>query len=638
MANSNRYFQFIELQYGKLTDQINEWLQYQYNKAQINFNPASPYGQILAVQKELFLQNILYLKNSFKILDIENSTNKKVIQQTARISGHSPGRAISATGTLKFKLKTGIDYQTEIKSGIITINNNLSLKNRTNSLYYVAKLNTDKNIYPINLPGTQFFIPIIQGKIETQTFTGDGTINQSFSVNIPNSAQIENFNYTITYNSIVLVKKEHLFDMLPKENACYIKSGFNGGIDVYFGTDVNGIVPQLGAIITVEYLLSEGSVGDILVETTNDWKIEGDVYDGQGNLIEIEKFFDITIENSVDFSSDGESIEFTKAVMPYVSRNFVLATPPQFIFHLKRMNIFSKVNAFNMLNDNVYSVTDKVLENSISKLENSITYNKSTDEITANINKLKSIYSKYKTNTNDNTIYLFLIPDITKYFNDNINYFNIAYDAFYLDDIEQNKTLSYLRQLGITTPTTNIKIIQPTITKYIMHVYVRRYYDANEENIKQSIISKTSDYLLNNNRFDRIPKSDFIQLFKEIDGVDSVSLYFVSEKNEDFHAKRISLLQDKNPSRISNFSQKPTKKLSIPNKIIDGVITSSYEDNNELLGLDKVHGDIVVDKDEYAIIRGGFRDREGIWYAESPTDNNLNSINITFDGISENKF
>jgi hypothetical protein len=48
-----------------------------------------------------------------------------------------------------------------------------------------------------------------------------------------------------------------------------------------------------------------------------------------------------------------------------------------------------------------------------------------------------------------------------------------------------------------------------------------------------------------------------------------------------------------------------------------------------------VHGDIVINKDEYAIIRGGFRDRKGVWYAENPNENTLNSINITFDGITK---
>lgn len=615
-----KYFEFIELQYDKLTEQINSWLKYKYKKADIQFNSASPYGQIINVEKELFLQNILYLKNTLKILDVNTTQNKKVIQQTARIAGHSVGRPISATGTLKFKLKAGIDYQKEIKSGIINISNKLALKNKNNDLDYVVNLTQDKNQYSINTPGTEFYIPIIQGKYETQTFTGDGTINQSISVNIPNASAIENFNYKIIYNTIVLEVKDHLYDMLPKEFACFVKSGFNGGIDIYFGTDNSGFVPQIGSQIIVEYLLSNGSEGEILNPTINEWKIIDDITDGQGNIIKIDELFDIFIENDVNFSSDGENIEYTKTMIPYVSRNFVLATPNQFIFHLKRLNIFSKVNAFNMLDDNNFAITDNVLENYVNKIANAINTNKSNDEILASVANFKTIYSKYKTNSNDNIIYLYLIPDISKFFNDDINYFNINSDVFTLDQQEQQKTLGYLKQIGTLSPTTSVKIIQPTITKYIMHVYVRRFENANEENIKQQIISISSDYLLNNNRFDRISKSDFIELFKQIDGIDSVSLYFVSEQNENYQ---------------KNQNIRQNTILQTPQKIENGIIKSAYKNSEKLIGLDPVHGDIVINKDEYAIIRGGFRDRKGIWYSENPNENTLNSINITFDGITK---
>jgi hypothetical protein len=50
---------------------------------------------------------------------------------------------------------------------------------------------------------------------------------------------------------------------------------------------------------------------------------------------------------------------------------------------------------------------------------------------------------------------------------------------------------------------------------------------------------------------------------------------------------------------------------------------------------DPVYGDIVIDKNEYAVIRGGWRDRNGVWYNENPLSNSLSSINITFNGVTE---
>ncbi|NPV12857.1 MAG: hypothetical protein HPY57_13885 [Ignavibacteria bacterium] len=649
MATKNRFFEFIELKYDDLTSQINNWLKNLYGRSAINLNSASPYGQIINVVKELFQHNILYLKNSVKILDIETTQNKKIAQQTARISGYNICRSISASGTLKFKLKPGIDIATSIKDSVVIIQNGLVIKNKTNSLKYVVNLNVEKNIFPITNAMNYFFIPIIQGVYETQRFTGTGRKNQSFSVNVPSNRQVENFNYKISINGTPLNIKDSIWDMLPNEYACVVKSGFNGGIDIYFGTGQYGIVPANGASIEVKYLLSDGVDGEILNPISNDWKIEGDITDGQGNILNISNLFDIFVETDINFASNGESLAFIKTAIPYVSRNFVLATPNQFIFHLKRLNMFSKVNAFNKLEDNNFSVNEAMIESSIKKINQDINQNKSRSQILADLANFNNLYAQYKNNMNDNEIYLYLIPDIKKYFNNEINYFNIPFDAFYLDSDEQNKILQYLRQLGTMSITTDIKIIQPVISRYVMHVYIRRFDYANEDNIRQEIIAKTSDYFLSNERFDRIPKSDFIKLFKEIDGVDSVSIYFVCKKNEDYHRKASDLGYVKpapqSKYQIGQISQtferakikdKVQPILQQSFKVVNGIAKSNSAYNQDIsLGIDNVHGDIICDKNEYAIIRGGWRDRKGIWYNEGTDSDSLNSINVIFNGVTQ---
>jgi hypothetical protein len=644
---ANNFFNFIELKYDEITKQINTWLSSIYKKSDILFNSASPYGQIVNICKELFQHNIIYLKNALNQIDIQKSTHKRVITNIIRISGYNPTRPISATGTLKFKLKQGVDIEKEIKDSIIIFGKKTHIKNKSNGLNYTIEMNTDKNIFPIN-KNYQFFVSAIQGKYETQTFTGKGVYNQTFSVNIPTSSNIENFNYTIRYNGILLEVKDHMYDMLINSYSCYVRTGFNGGLDIYFGNNNYGFIPEIGSLIEVEYLLSDGSNGEILNSKINDWKFVDNIYDGQNNLLNVEKIFDISIETDFNFASDGDDSNQMKNIIPYVSRNFVLATPSQFIFHLKKLNMFSKVNAFNKLEDNNFSITETVIEESIKKISASINGNSSNVMITKNLNNFLNLYSKYKTNLNDNEIYLYLIPNIKKYFNDNINYFNVPFDVFYLDDNEIDKIMKYLRQIGTTSITTEIKIIQPVITRYIMHIYVRRFSYANEDNIKQEIISNVSDYLLSNERLDRIPKSDFVSLLKEIYGVDSVSVYFVSQKNEDYHKKAIDLGYA-NPSKqpkyistkISNVTAKSSKnivdnEMSKPMIIKNGVYTTNIAYNQELtLGIDPIHGDIIVEQDEYAIIRGGFRDRNGVWYNENPLSGGLSSINVTFNGITE---
>lgn len=250
MAKATRFLAFIELKYTELSNQIETWLRGEFRKSGVNYNSASPFGQILNVNKELFQHNVIYLKNALNQLDIENSNNEKVILMGARFAGHNPSRAISATGTLKFKLKPGVKIDEEIKDSIIIINNRFLLKNISNGLEYSINLTTDRNIYPITT-NCEFFVPIIQGKYESERFTGKGEFNQTFSVNVPNLKKIENWNFTIKYNGVTLPVKDHLFDILKDERACWVRTGFNGGLDIHFGNQNNGFIPIINSVSTL---------------------------------------------------------------------------------------------------------------------------------------------------------------------------------------------------------------------------------------------------------------------------------------------------------------------------------------------------------------------------------------------------
>lgn len=350
------------------------------------------------------------------------------------------------------------------------------------------------------------------------------------------------------------------------------------------------------------------------------------------------KLFNIDVYIDINFSSNGETKEFTKAIIPYVSRNFVLSGPNQFIYHLKRMNMFSKINAFNKLDDNnfqnidlygelnnfkrflntVYNSDYLVNSSSLSSTggllrsqtgaEQSLSINAesnskaniiNTSKIQANITNLQNVISNYERLINDNQIYLYLIPDIKNYFTDTVNYFNIPIDYFYLDEIEQAKVLSYLKRLGTINMTSEINIIQPTIQRYVVHVYIRRFDYETEENLRQNIITSLSEHFLTSDRIDRIVKADIVSDLKTIKGIDSVDIHFVSKKNEDFHVS--------NPK------------------------------NSLVLGLDPVLGDVVIEKDEYPLIRGGWIDRNGIYYSDDINSNSMCTINIVFNGVTPSK-
>jgi hypothetical protein len=648
----NNVFNRIELNYTNLTDQINNWLSSAYKKSSILFNSASPYGQILEVVKEFFIQDILYLKNFVRQLDIDQSNTIRMIRNIARISGHNPSRSISAKGTIKFKLKQGINIDQAVSGGVVTIYDDTLLKNKSNSLYYSLNVGAAKNFYTLS-PGCQFFVNVVQGKYESQFFTGDGTSSQSFQITVSNNATIDNFDFSITLNGINLQIKDHLYDMLQDEYACYTRTGFNGGIDVYFGNSVNGCIPSLGSIIEVRYLLTNGLVGNILNNKINDFAFIDDIYDADGNILQASQLFDIYIDTNIQFASDGESVEYTKSVIPYVSRNFVLSTPSQFIYHLRKLNMFSKVNAFNNLD----------------MIKVDITSDGSLDQI------------------NINEMYLYLIPRITDYFTPDINYFNLPYDAFYLDQVEKDRIISYLKIQGTLSISSNVKIIDPKIKLFIVNIFVRRYDDVSEDNIREQIINTLSDYFSTYDRYDRIVKSNIITLLKNVEGIDSVNIEFVGKDNEDYHrdggllsstqqnilqttyatnSNSVNMSTDTyrnivtaqnsqnvtNPNssttpasqNLINAMQSPSSNLT--NNTFTSVGSSnivSYKntvtyDPTKLVGIDPVLGDIVIGNNEIVILRGGWNNRNGVFFSEDPkTTSGFSTVNIIWKGITPSK-
>lgn len=548
------FFNFIDLKYNNLNNQINDYLKKIYSKSNEVFSNASPFGQILNVLKEFFQHTILYQKNIVRNLDIDTLTNIKVMRTYSLIAGHNPTRPISASGTLKFTLKMSIDAKNEITGGAILLNDKTQLLNNTNGLYYSLRFGRSSETFRIN-DGASFYANVIQGQYETQTFTGSGLKNQSFSVNIKTVSEIDNFDIIVKHNGTTLTIYDSYYDMNRNEKACVVKTGMNGGVDIFFGNGYCGFIPEIGSIIDVTYLLTDGISGNILTPVANDFKFISEVTDINGNPINMNNLFDIDVSESINYGSEGDPLLFLKNSLSNVSRNFVLSTPQQYIYQLGRLGFFSKVNAYNTLTDNDY--------------------------------------------TNDNKIYLFLTPKVSNYYTSTVNYFNVPLSAYSLQQHDIDKILTYLNKNANIPIGVELEIIQPRISKYVMIVYVRKNYGISDETIKNNIISNVSTYLSDLFRDDRIVRSDIIRIIEGIDGVDSINVEFISEKNEVLHRKTPS--------------------------------------SNDIIGLDPILGDIIVEKDELALIRGGWSDRNGTYYNEKSNSNGLGPINIIFVGTTKNE-
>lgn len=564
---------FVEISFANIKAEIERFLKTEHNKASVLYSPSSPFGQILNVLENLHQMSLLYLKNSINQFDLSNpnSNNERIIKNTAISAGHIPGRSISSTGTLKLVVKSGIDLQSELPGGRITLFNRSGLKNSTNNLFYALNIGQDKITYIVD-SNTQVYLSIVQGQFKTTTFTGDGTMNQTYQVSFKGLDDVENFNIQVLVNGEFWTIKKHPYELIPNENACVVRTGFNGGVDIIFGNGGFGKAPNIGSVIEITYLMTNGADGNIFRRTINDWKFVDDVLDGFGNRIEISKIFDILIFNDINFGANRESLQFTKNILPIVSNNFVLGLPQQYAYEIKKLGVFSHVNAYE---------------------DNSV-------------------------------IYIVATPNVKLFKNRNADYFSVDTAAFVLDNYEKSKIDKYLRSNGNIQLTRRYKIDSPVLSYYILNVFIIRYSDSNDDSVKAQVIDRVSDYFLNFNRIDRIPKSDIIKELSMIKDIHSVDVQFISRKNEKYHK--------------NNMIRTENKVLSSESVISPDIV--SVDPNyipNLSPGLDPVLGDIIFEANEIPIVRGGWYDRNGVFFSSNIDDMSLKSINIIKKGVVDAK-
>lgn len=362
--------------------------------------------------------------------------------------------------------------------------------------------------------------------------------------------------------------------MLPDEKACVIRTGFNGGIDVIFGNGGFGMIPEIGSRITVNYIKTDGDLGNIYRRTSNDWKFVEDVFDGNGDTLDITKAFNIDIYTDINFGAGKEDLMFTRSILPIASNNFVLGLPQQYAYEIKKLGVFSHVNAYERTG----------------------------------------------------TIYIVATPNIKLFKSTDSNYFTVDKRAFSLDAYEISKIDKYLKTGGNLQLTRKYRIKSPDLSYYVMNVYVISYSDALDESVNSQILEATSEYFLNLSRIDRIPKLDIIKALSNIRDIHSVDIQFVCKKNEDYHKAAILDTQNK----LNKYNSSYENDISVSKVNPDYVPTESK-------GLDPILGDIIFEPNEIPIIRGGWFDRNGIYYSDDIDGNGLKSVNIIKKGTIDSK-
>ena len=483
---NNEYLDKSKIRFSDLVNQTQEYLVRSYNRVRAAFTPASPFGQILQVLQNLTQLIFFYIEDALVELNIYTAFKQRSVYGLSRIAGHNPTRVISARGTLKLSIKT--DAKQNTQAPFLYLLNDTKIINTNTQLPYIIKVDTITDRVKIDLGVNSIYnFRVIQGEIEEQSVISNGKKLQSY--NFASNKPIENDNVEVFVNGEPLGLVDSLYDLTRDERGVIVKTGINGGIDIYFGNEDFGYVPPNGAQILVKYINSSGIMGNLYAKSDIlTWKFIDKGLSNIGEEVDLNDVFNIGIEKALVLGSNEEEMDFTRLIAPRTSRALVLANPDNYVAFLSRFD-YSYVDAYTTFDDNYLD--------------------------------------------DDNIIYLFLVPNVQSRLSKDTDYFTTPEENFKLTLDEQDALMSYIQKSGRQIVTTELSIIDPIITKYALNIALRVFDGFDFNTLKSDILALLSEYFLRVQRRDKIPKSDIIAMIESVDGVDSVNIEFVSKENEE---------------------------------------------------------------------------------------------------------
>ena len=349
-------------------------------------------------------------------------------------------------------------------------------------------------------------------------------------------------------NGEAWTKYESLLDIPRNAKGFIAKTGITNGLDIYFGNGSFGKIPTVGSTIVVEYLTTDGSAGNVKTDDPNQviFSFLDTGFSPIGEEITMADYFTILTVSPPNFGVDPEDPVLTRLIAPKASKSFALVNLDNYEILLQKLQMFSTIKVFL------------------------------DQDATGNI-------------LDSRMINLFLVPDVSQMFNNGTDYFNLATANFKLTDFQKNELLKYIEKSGTKMISSDLKIVDPKITRYVLNVSIIAFDDITTDIIKSDIADAIGNYFIKLRRQDRVPKSDLIRVLEDLAGVDSVNVNIIGEANEN--------ALKTNPSSTT------------------------------LVGLDEFN-DIVIGLDEFPVIRGGWKDSQGNQYSEGLSDTSLGALNI----------
>jgi hypothetical protein len=584
------------------------------------FSMASPMGQLLQVILSIGRMILYYIEDSITELNINTASRPNSVRGLASLTGHNPSRGQAARGTLRL---TYNGEKLDMYGNTVVIPNYTKITSSINGLIYTITLPGEEVRLDLTSITNYVNVDVVQGVLEYQQATGNGDPLQSFNFQSKKGASIDNYFVNVFVNGKRWENRDSILDMVRNEEAVMVKTGQTGGIDIFFGNGYNGKIPSLGSTILVEYLLTDGDAGNLEAPSTpnaKNWKFESKGYSLNSQEVDLNKIIKVSIDKDILFGALEEPIYLTRLLAPHVSRSFVLANSNSYIYFLRKLNMFTIVDAipgfatfedrfaldkynqakttYENINEEYRTLVSTVGAQAQRSLNKKTELNSAQQQVYYWQGKLE------EEKQDDNTVYLYLVPDVNKRIPANQNYYTCNLSSFILTSAEKTGILDLIEESGQRVLTVDNAIMTLKYPRFVLNISLIIYEGYELNTIREQIISKTSDYFLKNTRRDRIPASDLVRIIENIDGVDSVTVWFDADR--------------------ANFEIYGT-----------GYGIDDYGDILLERFVEDAFGNRVPVRDIYPLIRGGWESLQGIYYDDSIAKDKLSNVNINLRGITK---
>lgn len=516
------------------------------------------FGQIVNVTMSIAQNIMLYIEDALTEQNKLTAQRKKSIYGLAIQSGYIPSLGKAASCSIRL---TPIPNNIDCTSVIITDHTRIVCSQ--NGLVYNIVLPQESIHINLTQDASSQFLQAIEGNYETQEYVSHG--GRLYTQHVSFTGDLDMDYITVKINDKIWERVESLYDMRADGLQYYVVSSVTGGLDIMFGNGTYGRALAENDQISVTYLIHDGELGNISCDNKVYFSFADKIASLDGDEIDGNEIFTISLadKNEVGGGTYSESSQQVKAMIGFNSRSLVLADAD---------------NYRNILNKFSFVGYNKTWSEKGSMVVNSI------------------VLRNYKMMLRDGADYFTLTPS-----------------QFFLTDDQKSSIMTCIASSGSQLAGMTYEIHDPILRKYALYVYLHmKDVSYNKDAVKAKVRDVIGNFMATEANDWFIPKSDIIQLIKNnVDAVDGVDAYFLSERNE------TAIIKGRYTDRKRTYNI-TTGTYDITSR--DIMVEPGTDPG---LGLDS-HGNISLDSDdEYPVIMGGWS------FISSETINEVQQTTIT---------